>query len=111
MSAAYTKGVRDNLGNAWVVYDKLRVTQNVLEACDQVRKAESLADAGKRDRLERTRWMWLKNRVNWTQMETQKWESMALERCVKGMAYQMRLVLQGIYERKDAEEVRRLFRN
>jgi transposase len=55
--------------------------------------------------------MWLKNRVNWTEKEAQKWESMALERCVTGMAYQMRLVLQGIYERKDAGEARKLFRN
>jgi transposase len=111
MSAAYAKGVSDNLGNAQVVYDKFHVIQNVVEACDQVRKAESRADTGKRDRLERTRWMWLKNRVNWTEKETQKWESMALERCVTGMAYEMRLVLQGIYERKDAEEARKLFRN
>ncbi len=111
MSAAYTKGMSDNLGNAQVVYDKFHVIQNVVEACDQVRKAESRADAGKRDRLERARWMWLKNRVNWTEKEAQKWESMALERCVTGMAYQMRLVLQGIYERKDAEEARKLFRN
>ena len=43
--------------------------------------------------------------------EAQKWESMALERCVTGMAYEMRLVLQGIYERKDAGEARKLFRN
>jgi transposase len=111
MSAAYTKGISDNLGNAQVVYDKFHVIQNVVEACDQVRKAESRADAGKRDRLERTRWMWLKNRVNWTEKETQKWESMALDRCVTGMAYEMRLVLQGIYERKDAGEARKLFRN
>jgi hypothetical protein len=27
---------------------------------------------------------------------------MALERCVTGLAYEMRLVLQGIYERKEA---------
>ena len=73
MSAAYTKGVSDNLGNARVVYDKLHVIQNVVEACDQIRKEESRADAGKRDRLERTRWMWLKNRVNWTEKEAQKW--------------------------------------
>ena len=111
MSAAYTKGVSDNLGNAQLVYDKFHVIQNVVEACDQVRKAESRADAGKRDRLERTRWMWLKKRVNWTEKESQKWESMALERCVAGMAYEMRLVLQGIYEWKDAEEARKLFRN
>jgi transposase len=55
--------------------------------------------------------MWLKNPVNWTEKETQKWELMALERSVTGMAYQMRLVLQGIYERKDPEEARKLFRN
>jgi len=64
-----------------------------VEACDQIRKIESRADAGKRDELERTRWMWLKNRVNWTATETLKWESMALERCVTGMAYEMGLVL------------------
>ena len=111
MSAAYPKGVSDNLGNAQVVYDKFHVIQNVVEACDQVRKAESRADTGKRGRLERARWMWLTNRVNCTDKETQKWESMALERSVASMAYEMRLVLQGIYERKDAGEARRLLRN
>ncbi len=86
ISAAYVKGVCDNFGNAQVVYDKFHVIQNFMEACDQVRKAESRSNAGKRDLLERTRWMWLKNRVNWTEKEAQKWQSMALERCVTGMA-------------------------
>ena len=88
-----------------------KAIQNVVGACDQVRKAENRADAGKRDRLERTRWMWLTNPVNWTETETQKWESMALERCVTGMAYQMRLVLQGIYQSQDAEEAWEFFGN
>ena len=111
MSPAYIKGVSNNLGNAQVVYDKFHVIQNVVEACDRVRKVESRSNAGKRDLLERTRWMWLKNRVNWTERETQKWESMALERCVTGMAYEMRLVLQGIYQWKDVGEARKLFGN
>ena len=111
MSPAYIKGVSDNLGNAQVVYDKFHVIQNVVEACDRVRKLESRSNAGKRDLLERTRWMWLKNRVNWTEKEAQKWESMALERCVTGMAYEMRLVLQGIYQWKDVGEARKLFGN
>ena len=38
MSAAYIKGVSDNLGNAQVVYDKFHVIQYVVEACDQIRK-------------------------------------------------------------------------
>ena len=111
MSPAYIKGVSNNLGNAQVVYDKFHVIQNVVEACDRVRKVESRSNAGKRDLLERTRWMWLKNRVNWTERETQKWESMALERCVTGMAYEMRLVLQGIYQWKDVGEAKKLFGN
>ena len=111
MSPAYIKGVSDNLGNAQVVYDKFHVIQNVVEACDRVRKLESRSNAGKREQLERTRWMWLKNRVNWTEKEAQKWESMALERCVTGMAYEMRLVLQGIYQWKDVGEARKLFGN
>ena len=34
MSAAYAKGVSDNLGTAQGVYDKFHVIQNVVEACD-----------------------------------------------------------------------------
>jgi hypothetical protein len=71
------------------LYDKFDVIQNVVEACDQIRKAESRADAEKRGLLERTRWMWLNIRVNWTEKETQKWELVALERCVTGVCYQM----------------------
>ena len=69
MSAACTKGVSDNFGNAWVLYDKFHFIQNVAEACNQVPEGESRADTGKKDWLERTRWMWLKNRVNWTEKE------------------------------------------
>ncbi len=76
-----------------------------------MRKAVSRADAGKRDRLERTRWIRLKNWANWTEKEPQKWESMALERYVTGMAYEIRLVLQGIYGSQDSGEPKKLFRN
>ncbi len=57
MSAAYTKGVDSNLGNAQVVYYKFHVIQNLVGSCDQVREAESRSDAGKRELLERTWWM------------------------------------------------------
>ena len=86
MSAAYIKGVSDNFGNAQVVYYKFHVIKNVVEACDQVRKAESRSNARKRNQLERSRWMWRKNRVNWTEKESQKWVSMAQKRHVTGKA-------------------------
>ena len=80
-----------------MVYDKFHSIRNVVEACYQVRKAESRSDTGERELLEQTLWMWLKNRANWTEKETHKWESMSLERCVTGMAYEMRLVYQIIF--------------
>jgi transposase len=55
--------------------------------------------------------MWLKNLVNWAKKEAQKWESMALERCVTGIAYDTWLMLQGINERKDTGDAAKLFRN
>ena len=55
MSAAYARGVNDNLGNVQVVYNKFHVIQNVVEASDKIQKVESRVDTGKRDRLERTR--------------------------------------------------------
>lgn len=51
-------GVSDNVGDSRVmVYVRFQVLQNVVEACDQVRKAQSLADAGKGDWLEGRHWM------------------------------------------------------
>jgi transposase len=111
MSGAYIKGVAENLGNARVVYDKFYVIQNVVEACDQVRKLESRHDSAHQGLLERTRWLWRKNPGNWTEEEARKWVSMALERCVAVLAYEMRLVLQGICQWKGSEEARKLFGN
>ena len=111
MSAAYNKRVSDHFGKARVVYYNFHLIQNVVVACDPVQEAENRADAGKRDRLVRNRWIWLKNRINWTDKQSQKWDSMAVDRCVMGMAYEMRLVLQGIYQWKDVGEAKKLFGN
>jgi len=111
MSAAYVKGVSDNLDNAQVVYDKFHVIKYVMDAGDSGRKLESRADAGKLDRLELTRWMWLKNWVKLTEKEAENWESMPPERCVTDTASEMGLLLQGIYEWKDVGVARKLFGN
>ena len=111
MSAAYAKGVRENLGNARLVYDKFHVIQNVVEACDQVRRAESQLDSQSQERLERTRWLWRKNPENWTAKEAARWESMAKERGATGLAYEMRLVLQDVYRSAGAREARQRFKD
>jgi transposase len=111
MSSAYTKGVSDPFRNVRVVYEKLYVIQNVMEACDEARKAEIRADAAKQNLLDRTRWIRLKNLVNWTEKEAPKWKSMPLERCVTGKAYEMSLALQGIHGWQDSGGAWKLFGN
>ena len=66
MRIAPIKVVSNNFHNAQVVYDKFHVTTNVVDACDQVQKAESRSNARKPNQLERTRWMWHKKRVKRT---------------------------------------------
>lgn len=111
MSAAYAKGVRENFGNAQIVYDKFHVIQTVVEACDQIRKAESALNAESQERLERTRWLWRKNPENWTAKEAKRWEAMAKERGTTGLAYEMRLVMQDIYRCYEVKEARQRFKD
>jgi transposase len=96
ISAAHTKGVSDDLSNAQVVNDNFHLIQGVVEVCLYVREADSPNDAGKQDRLERTRWMWLQNRAKWAGKEAQKSEAIALETFVTGLVCQLRLVFQVI---------------
>ena len=114
-------GVTQPLRYLWQVVDGLLVTNHVLDLTAQAfLSRKSVANINGNNRLDigdaslvqrLLVWMWLKNRVNWTEKEAQKWESMALERCVTGIAYEMKLVLQGICEWKDAEVARKLFGN
>jgi hypothetical protein len=49
MSPAYTHGVKDNLGNAAIVFDKFHVVTRVTEAVEEVRRKETRQDASARE--------------------------------------------------------------
>jgi transposase len=98
MSPAYRKGVREQLGNAQIVYDKYHVVRAVVEAVDEVRRAESRQDAGARAELEQTHWLWRKNPERWTEREARRWEQLRAKPLVTGLAYAMRLELQQAYK-------------
>jgi Transposase len=101
-----------------VVSARFHFIQYAVAACDQIRKIESRADDGTRKQLQRPRWLWVKNRVNWTQKDPLWCVSIALERCLIGMTCEMTMELQGIhlcknagYGSKDAGVVMELFGN
>lgn len=97
MSPAYIRGVRDNLGNAAIVFDKFHVVSNTVKAMEEVRRAEARLGGTVQGQLHKTQWLWRKNPENWTQQEAQKYERLADKPLVTGLAYAMRLELQNIY--------------
>jgi transposase len=109
MSPAYIKGVRENFGNATVVFDKFHVVSQVSAAVEQVRRNEARQDAVAREQLEKTCWLWRKNPEGWTEKEGRRWEELKDKPLVTGLAYSMRLQLQKAYGSGSAAVARSRF--
>ena len=109
MSPAYLKGIRENFGNATVVYDKFHVVSQVAKAVEEVRRKEARTDAAAREHLEKTCWLWRKNPEGWTERESDRWEQLKDKPLVTGLAYAMRLELQKAYASASARVARSRF--
>lgn len=109
MSPAYIKGVRENFGNARVVFDKFHVVSQVVAAVEEVRRKEARQDAQAREQLERTSWLWRKNPETWTEAEQERWAQLRDKPLVTGLAYAMRLELQRAYAAGTAGQARDRF--
>lgn len=108
MSPAYIKGVRENLGNAQIVFDKFHVLADVNQAVDKVRRAESQSGAGAA--LAKTLWLWRKNLENWPEKEALRTVELEKQHLQTALTYQMRLTLQGIYDCPNEGQARRQFK-
>jgi transposase len=111
MSPAYIKGVRENFGNAQVVFDKFHVVSQVVAAVEEVRRKEARQDAQAREQLERTSWLWRKNPETWTAAEQERWGQLKDKPLVTGLAYAMRLELQRAYASGTASQARDRFKS
>jgi transposase len=109
MSPAYIRGVKDNLGNATIVFDKFHVVSQVVEAVEEVRRQEVRQDAQAREQLEKTCWLWRKNPDKWTERDARRWEQLKNKPLVTGLAYAMRLELQRAYAAPTPAQARRRF--
>jgi transposase len=110
MSAAYVKGVRENFGNARLVFDKFHVVQAANEGVEDVRRLEAQSGEGKRRQLAKSQWIFRKNEENHTEKELTRLEQMDWEHLMTVTAYQMRLILQDLYELRSVREARKDFR-
>jgi transposase len=108
MRRAYQKGVRENLGNAQIIFNKYHAVAMVNEAEDKLRKAEARRrDQCFKKELKATRWIFRKNSENMTQKQTQQLEALDMENLVTRLGYQMRLNFQQVYRRRNEETARK----
>ena len=111
LSPAYQKGVRENFGNAPIVFDKFHVVTQVVQAVAEVRRKETRQDAQAREQLERTSGLWRKNPERWTEGEQERWGPRKDKPRGTGLAYAMRLELQRAYASRTVAQARRRFQS
>src|SRR5208283_5240194 len=104
MSPAFIKGVQDNFGNAALVFDKFHVIQEANAGVEAVRRLEAQQDELKAQQLAKSQWIFRKNPQGHTEQEVRRLEQMDWKHLMTVLAYQMRLVLQDIYQRADAKQ-------
>lgn len=109
MSPAYQKGVREHFGNAELVFDKFHVVQAANDGVEAVRRLEAQASGDKGRELRKSQWIFRKNPEHHTEKETARLNQMDWKHLMTATAYQMRLILQDLYNLPDVGEARRHF--
>jgi len=102
MSPAFIKGVKENLPNADITFDKFHIIKIINEAVDKVRRSEIKIESI----LKTNRYVLLKNRENLTIKEREKLEKLLLSKLnLKTLrAYHIRETFQEIYKADTKEE-------
>jgi transposase len=94
MSAAFIKGVTDNLTEAEITFDKFHAVKLVNDAVDKVRRAESKG----RPELKRSRYLWLRNEPSLSAENRATLQALTRLHLKTARAYQIRLAFQEIYQ-------------
>jgi transposase len=93
MSPAFKKGLNENFPWAAVTFDKFHVIKLINEAIDKTRRDEQKNDI----ELKYTRFLWLKNQNKLNEEQLNKIDTLSKQNKKTARAYQMKLVLQDIY--------------
>jgi transposase len=93
MSAAYIKGVTENLTEAEITFDKFHAVKLVNDAVDNVRRAESK----ERPELKRSRYLWLMNGPSMSAEARRQLAALTVMHLKTARAHQIRLAFQEVY--------------
>ena len=99
MSAAFIKGVTDNLTEAEITFDKFHAVKLINDAVDKVRRAESKG----RPELKRSRYLWLRNEPSLSAESREQLTSLTRLHLKTARAYRIRLAFQEIYQQPSSD--------
>jgi transposase len=99
MSAAFIKGIGENLPNASITFDRFHAVKIINAAVDKVRREEVKS----RPELKKSRYVWLKNATNLTRGQRETRDSLARTNLKTARAYQIRLAFQDLYDQPSTE--------
>ena len=97
LSPAFISGVQKEFPDAALTFDRFHIMKIINEAVDKVRREESKINP----LLHGTRYLWLKNEINLTAKQRQKFESIRNLRCKTGKAYQLKVTFQKLFLQPD----------
>lgn len=102
MSPAFKKGIKENLKDASVVYDKFHLIKHINDSVNEVRRAEAI----KETILKGTRYIFLKNECNLTKKQKETLKSLTISNMnLKTMrAYNIKKSFQDIYQANSKDE-------
>jgi len=102
MSLAFESGIKKEFVNSRIVVDKFHVVKYFNDALNKTLHDEVKLDAG----LKGTRYLWLRNQVNLSEKQRERFGRISKRRCKTVRAYGMRLAMQEIYGLFDKEEAK-----
>lgn len=102
MSPAFIKGVKENIPDAQITFDKFHIIKIINEAVDKVRKEE----LGCNKLLKGTKYIWLKNKDNLTEKQKEELQKLTMSNMnIKTLrAYNIKQSFQDIYQANTQEE-------
>jgi transposase len=102
MSPSFIKGVKENLPNAKITFDKFHILKIINEAVNKVRKEE----VTKNNLLKGTKYIWLKNYTNLTVKQKEQLDELTMSNMnIKTIrAYNIRQSFQDIYQANTQDE-------
>lgn len=104
MSPSYRAGIKKELPNARITYDRFHVLKLVNDALDKTRRQERGRYLG----LKRTKYLWLRNPDNLTPEQRAQVDQLSQEFPDTALAYQLKLSILGFWQEKATKAEERL---